>query len=83
MTKAMERIIFAISLRTISGFVLGCVSLYGCLVSCAAGDAYGIIALAGLCISILIGAAAFLLIIRGLLRREPLARKFYHLYSSK
>lgn len=79
----MERIIFAISLRTISGFVLGVVSLYGCLASCAGGDKYGIIALLGLCVSLLIGCGAFRLIIKGLLRREPLARKFYHLYSSK
>ena len=79
----MEKIIFAISLRTISGFVLGTLSLYGCLASCAGGDEYGIIALLGLCVSLLIGCGAFRLIIKGLLRREPLARKFYHLYSSK
>jgi len=79
----MERIIYAISLRTVSGFVLGMVSLYGCLASCAGGDEYGIIALLGLCVSLLIGCGAFRLIIKGLLRREPLARKFYHLYSSK
>lgn len=79
----MERIIFKLSLRTISGFTLGAVSLYGCLASCAGGDQYGLFAWLGLCVSFLIGIGGFRLIVRGLLRREPLARKFYHIYSQK
>jgi|BioPla2DNA2_1021312.scaffolds.fasta_scaffold02504_9 hypothetical protein len=77
----MKQILYKISFRTIAGSVLGIASVFGGLISCAGGDAYGIFAMLGLIVSLLLGCAAYRLIVCGLLRREPLARRMYHFYK--